>query len=134
MGARRYLAPMRRTNLLAVGVLALIVPLAAACGGGSKTPTASPTSGAASSVTVHAKDQLKFDKAAYTAKAGQVDIAYVNDGSLQHTLLIKGVDGFELKVGGTDHGSTTLKAGTYTFYCNLPGHEAAGMSATLTVS
>ena len=27
-----------------------------------------------------------------------------------------------------------LKAGTYTFYCSVPGHEAAGMKGTLTVS
>jgi uncharacterized cupredoxin-like copper-binding protein len=26
-----------------------------------------------------------------------------------------------------------LKAGTYTFYCQVPGHRAAGMSGTLTV-
>jgi uncharacterized cupredoxin-like copper-binding protein len=27
-----------------------------------------------------------------------------------------------------------LKAGTYTFYCSVPGHEAAGMKGTLTVT
>ena len=32
-------------------------------------------------------------------------------------------------VGGT----VTLPAGTYTMYCDIPGHEAAGMHATVTV-
>ena len=38
-----------------------------------------------------------------------------------------------------DPGTTTdvvvnAPAGTYQFYCNLPGHRAAGMEGTLTVS
>jgi uncharacterized cupredoxin-like copper-binding protein len=27
----------------------------------------------------------------------------------------------------------TLKPGSYEFYCQVPGHEAAGMKGTLTV-
>jgi len=29
--------------------------------------------------------------------------------------------------------SLTLKAGTYTFFCEAPGHRAAGMYGTITV-
>ena len=29
--------------------------------------------------------------------------------------------------------SVTLKAGTYKFYCSVPGHRMAGMEGTLTV-
>jgi uncharacterized cupredoxin-like copper-binding protein len=35
--------------------------------------------------------------------------------------------------GGTKVLSLTLPAGTYTFYCSVPGHEQAGMKGTLTV-
>jgi uncharacterized cupredoxin-like copper-binding protein len=35
--------------------------------------------------------------------------------------------------GGTSTVSETLKPGTYTFYCSVDGHEAAGMKGTLTV-
>ena len=88
-------------------------------------------------VTVHAFDTLKFDKSDYNAKSGNVTIAYVEDSSLTHTLLIKDAAGFKLQVstrGDTKTGNVTLKPGTYTIYCDIPGHEAAGMKATLTVS
>ena len=35
--------------------------------------------------------------------------------------------------GGTSTVTVTLKPGTYTFYCSVDGHEAAGMKGTLTV-
>jgi uncharacterized cupredoxin-like copper-binding protein len=60
----------------------------------------------------------------------------VNDGNIPHTLLIDGKDGFEIDVN--NHGevqtkSITLTAGSYTIYCNIAGHRAAGMLATLLV-
>jgi uncharacterized cupredoxin-like copper-binding protein len=36
-------------------------------------------------------------------------------------------------MGGTKTLKLTLKAGTYTYYCSVPGHRAAGMQGTLTV-
>ena len=103
---------MRRTPLaIAAASLVLALPLTA-CGGddGDTDPPAS--SGAAGSeLTVHAKDTLKFDKAAYTAKAGTIDVTYVNDGAIAHTLLVKDHDGFKLEVGGEDEGTLELDAG-----------------------
>jgi uncharacterized cupredoxin-like copper-binding protein len=123
---------MRRTPLLiASGALALALPLAA-CGGDDSGPAATP-GGSGSAVTVHAKDILKFDKTSYSAKAGEVDLTYINDGTQVHTLLIKDVKGLKLQVGTKDKGSVDLDAGTYTLYCDIPGHEAAGMEAELTV-
>jgi plastocyanin len=36
--------------------------------------------------------------------------------------------------GGSKTLTLTLKPGKYTFYCTVPGHRAAGMEGTLTVS
>ena len=36
--------------------------------------------------------------------------------------------------GGSKTLTLTLKPGTYTFYCTVPGHRQAGMEGTLTVS
>ena len=114
------------------GVALVLLPVAA-CGGGSSTANSSASS---ADVTVHAQDSLKFDKTDYSAKAGDVKIAYVADGSLTHTLLIKDKNGFKLQVssGETKTGTVNLPTGSYTLYCDIPGHEAAGMKAALTVS
>ena len=115
------------------GVALLVVPFAA-CGGGSSTANSSADG---ADVTVHAQDSLKFDKSSYSAKAGDVKLGYVADGSLTHTLLIKEKTGFKLQVSGrgdTKTGTVNLTPGTYTLFCDIPGHEQAGMKATLTVS
>ena len=87
-----------------------------------------------SSFTVGALDELKFDAESYDTEAGCVEITYENEGSIAHTLLIKKVSGFKLAVGDTDTGTVELDPGSYTLFCDVAGHESAGMTADLTVS
>jgi plastocyanin len=84
------------------------------------------------------KSALKFDKTSLTAKAGKVTLEMENPSQLPHAIAIKGngvdVDGKTIGNGETSTASSNLKPGTYTFYCPVPGHEAAGMKGTLTVN
>ena len=81
--------------------------------------------------------ELAFDKSALTAHAGKVRLILANKSPMPHNVAIKG-NGVDAKgpiVGGgkTSTVIADLKAGTYTYYCSVPGHEQAGMRGTLTV-
>ena len=82
---------------------------------------------------------MKFTKSTLTAKAGTVTISFTNSSPLAHNLTVQqGTSGPVVGatptfMGGTKTLKLTLKAGTYTFYCSVPGHRAAGMQGTLTV-
>jgi len=72
--------------------------------------------------------------------AGLATIELVNAGEDGHDLHLRPADGGadllaidETQPGGVADRDVTLAAGRYTLYCSLPGHEAAGMRATLTV-
>ena len=121
---------MRRTLLSLAAVAALAVPLTA-CGGSDDA--ASGCTPATSDLAVGAKDDLKFDAERFEADAGCIEVTYTNEGNIAHTLLVKGESGFKLSVGDTDTGNIDLPAGTYVLFCDVSGHEAAGMEAELVV-
>jgi plastocyanin len=86
-------------------------------------------------VTITAFD-LGFRETEATAASGEVDIQYRNEGELPHTLVFEGAPGaFKLEVpaGGTSPGKVKLDPGIYQYYCDLPGHRAAGMEGRLAV-
>src|SRR4051812_18111969 len=104
---------------------------------GAGNPNVNPPGAVKGTVAVEALSTLKFNSDSYTAPAGKVEFNY--GGATGHTLAIQdsAFDGFLLTTdaGGPKKGSALLKAGQkYTLYCTVPGHEAAGMKATLTVS
>ncbi len=106
-----------------------------ACGGGSSSTDTIPAN---ADVVVKATNSISFDKDTYTANAGDIGVAYQNESSLRHTLLVvkdgDKVSGFKLiinKKGDVDSGQVTLKAGEYTLICDVPGHS--NMKAKFTV-
>jgi hypothetical protein len=137
--------------LLPATVTALLL---VACGGGddssddsgdngsdngeaSGSPSLDSGPDAGTSLTVEAHD-IEFDRDAYRTAAGTVDVEYVQEGALPHTLLIEApdggdVEGFVLEVGeaDADRGTVELAAGDYVVYCDVPGHRDAGMEAEL---
>jgi plastocyanin len=105
------------------------------------TPAPAPAGGAAASSLSDAANpegQLKYEKSSLIAKAGKVTINFTNTSPLPHNLTIADASGATVGAtptfqGGSQKLSVTLKAGTYKFYCTVPGHRAAGMEGTLTV-
>ncbi len=87
-----------------------------------------------SQVAVTGNNALKFDQERYETTAGCVEFTYLNTGQTPHTLLIKNNDELMLQIGTSDQGTVELEAGQYTLYCNITGHESAGMVAELIVT
>jgi plastocyanin len=73
-----------------------------------------------------------------TAKAGKDTFAFTNKSSVPHNFTImqgaKVIGATPTFAGGVKMLTLTLAAGSYTFECTVPGHAAAGMKGTLTVS
>jgi plastocyanin len=136
---------MTRRALALLLVLTASVLALSACGGGSSSSSTTPAStsgggggGGGSTVQISAAPSgaLKFEQTDVSATAGSITIDFTNMSSLPHDVKIEG-NGAS---GGTDEitdSSTTatvdLEPGTYTFFCSVDGHRAAGMEGTLTV-
>ncbi len=77
---------------------------------------------------------LVFLNAKAEAPAGNLTIEMPNKSSVPHNIAIKGKgEGKIVQGGGTSSFSAAFEPGQYTYYCAVPGHEAAGMKGTLTV-
>ncbi len=105
----------------------------------SSSPAAPAASGGAIALAANPSGQLKFTKKTLTAKAGTVKIDFTNMAPISHNLTIEqGTNGPVVGatptfMGGSKTLTVKLKPGTYTFFCSVPGHRAAGMQGTLIV-
>lgn len=141
----------RRLSLLAIAPVAVALVIAG-CGGssnsGSTTATTTTKSSSSASTTPSGQviklsadpnGQLRFTKSKLTAKPGKVTLVMDNPASagMDHGISIEGngvdQDGPTVAAGKTSMVTATLKKGTYTYYCPVPGHKQAGMVGTLTV-
>lgn len=103
-----------------------------AAGGGFKPPAGPPVA----TLEVDALPSLSFQAKEFSVPAGVIQINYVDQAAgASHTLVFTDpkFSGFQLAVPqGPKTGKVDLKPGTYTIYCTIPGHRAAGMQATVT--
>jgi plastocyanin len=99
--------------------------------------SAAPTSGPLA-ISANPQGTLAYSTTTLLANSSHVTIDFTNHSPLMHNMTIANAAGKVLGATPTFTGATktlslTLPAGTYTFYCSVPGHEAAGMKGTLTV-
>ncbi len=117
----------------AMSTAALALSLAACGGGGAETP-----GGTGSDVTVQGLDTFRFDPEALTANVGDtVNVTLENAGVLEHNFVLTE---FNVSLGPVPGGQsasgsfTPDAAGSYEYFCDVPGHREAGMVGTLTVN
>jgi plastocyanin len=140
---------MRRTFI----ALALAAAVFAGCGGdddepesaatpaateqATETPAAEGGGGETLAFSAPEDGSLKFDQGDVTTKAGTVSVTFDNPSSVPHAVAIEGngVDATSETVTASEAPpfEVELQPGSYTFYCPVGGHEAAGMKGTLTV-
>ena len=151
-----------RPRLAAAAVLVIGAGVIAGCGSSSSpssgssttapsttaatTTSAGTTTAATTSTTAAAPIALQADpggglafvEKTLTASAGASTIEFTNASPVPHNVEVEG--------GGKDFGPSTtvsgggkatlaidLPAGTYQYFCAVPGHKEAGMVGTLTV-
>ncbi len=121
-------------------VFTLVSSLLAACAGPSAAAPANvkPTN-SVQAVEVRATDMLRFEPATITVKRGTVvRLTLTSTGVLEHDWVVDNLDGKKVQVHAGPKASATVEftptaAGTYEFYCSIPGHREAGMKGTLIV-
>ena len=105
-------------------------------------PTVTPVSAAPASgplqLSANPQGQLAYNTKTLAAGSSNVTIQFTNKSPLSHNVTIANAKGKVLGAtptfdGGTKTLTLKLPPGSYTFYCSVPGHEAAGMRGTLTV-
>ena len=142
--ASSFLAPRKRPdfpgkNGLSVFILASVVLFASMLTAVLTFGVESEAKGAsekvvAKTVAVQEKE-FKILPATLTVAHGAIAFTVKNVGKIPHDLAIQGGSKTPLINAGQSATLTvTLKAGSYTLYCSVPGHRAAGMVAKLTVT
>jgi plastocyanin len=122
----------------ALTVAVAVAALLTACGGSSGS--AQPSGSTKVTMT-----EFHFDPSTINASHGKVVFFLVNSGTVAHDLIIStGTSSASGTIVGRSDlvsaGDTfvftvdSLAAGTYYYYCDQTGHEAAGMHGTLTVT
>jgi plastocyanin len=107
---------------------------------GTPAPPSSPAAKAQKvSLEADPGGQLAFSQTTLKAKAGTVTIEFMNISPVEHNVTVEGgtkkvLGATPTFVGGKRSLTLKLSAGTYTFFCSVPGHRQAGMEGKLIVS
>ena len=142
-----FIAPRRRADfpgknglsVFVIACVALFASMIAAVeifGAESEAKGAERPAAAAAGKTVQVQEkEFKITLASTSVPAGSVTFVIANVGKIPHDLAIQGGSKSPLiGAGKTGKLTATLKKGTVTLYCSVPGHRQLGMVAKLTVT
>jgi uncharacterized cupredoxin-like copper-binding protein len=111
---------------LSLSTFAVAVPASAAVHANAATAGVTVTAGKPS--------EFKFTLSTKKVKHGKVKFTIKNKGSVAHDFSIAGHTSKKVKPGKSTTLTVTLKKGKAAYKCTVPGHAAAGMKGTLTVT
>jgi len=108
----------------------------------SAAPSSAAPSAAAGGTTAVTATETEFHIALSTKSfsPGTYKFTAVDNGHLQHNLVINGPGVNQVKTAGllspgqSAPVTVTLHKGSYDIYCGVPGHKAEGMNVNITVS
>lgn len=101
---------------------------------GGSTPEATEETAGGQELTVTAHD-IYFEPVELTASAGTITFILPNEGAAMHNFDIDALDILvDMPPGTTQTLEVDIPAGTYEYYCSIPGHKDAGMVGTLVVT
>jgi uncharacterized cupredoxin-like copper-binding protein len=108
-------------------------------GSSSSSTTSSIASGGAGQTVQVAEKEFKIMLPSTTLKPGSYTFDLSNDGKIPHDLTIDGPGVSNSKtpvINGGQHATLKVKltAGTYDFYCSVPGHKQLGMDVKVRVA
>jgi plastocyanin len=108
---------------------------------GTPAPPSSPAHAVPSGplmLAANPEGQLSYNAKQLSAHSGPIAITMTNMSPVEHNVTVaRGstvLGSTPTFQGGARTLTLTLKPGTYTFYCSVPGHRQAGMEGTLTIS
>jgi plastocyanin len=124
----------RRTNLLPLLALAVLVFPGLSCGGEEET---SAGGGSGEAIEITATDFAFAPNAVDVDEAGTYTFRLVNDGNSTHALEIEGGGAeaatAEVAPGASAEVTIALEPGSYELYCPVGDHRELGMEGTITV-
>jgi uncharacterized cupredoxin-like copper-binding protein len=102
---------------------------------GQPSAAAAPSSAAQAAATVDvAAKEFKFTLSKVSVPHGTVAFVVVNRGKIAHDFSIDGKTTPLIPPGKSAKLVVVLPAGKLSYLCTVPGHAAAGMKGTLTVT
>lgn len=121
---------VRKATVFSRTLLALFLLITIA---GLLVPKTATLSARSSDVALVTKG-MQFSDAALVSDEGEISLRLSNKDLWWHTFTIDELDvNLAVPMGAERSLSFSAPAGIYDFYCAIPGHEAAGMSGTITV-
>jgi uncharacterized cupredoxin-like copper-binding protein len=141
MGVTINRASVTRPARTTLALAALAVPVAVHGGTATGAPAAPACAAAAHVVNIAANPGalLKYTRNAIGVAAEMVTICFTNTSPDRHNVVVVNFNKTTLGttsvlMGGTGSFTVKLTAGKDIHYCSVPGHRAAGMQGTLTVT